>query len=431
MKKNIENTFFLIFFCIVLLWVLFGDLNAAQFKQEELDQIFAPIALYPDSLLAQILMASTYPIEVVQADKWCRENNDLNSTGLVEALEDKRWDASVKSLVNFPDLLQMMAAKIEFTQKIGDAFLSQQKNVMDTIQKLRKKAQEKGTLKTNDEQIVRDNNQIITIDSSDSNALSVPEYDPTEAYGYWWYSDYPPYYWYPSDELRDRIKNRLEEGPRPTPYSLRNRIQNGPAWGYAWVGIDWSNRSVNLDTARNSNLNQNINRNFYTKNYQKTAQVDQSGKGTWQHNPADRMGVPYGDRAAAEKYKQTSSPEAVQSREPYRGRTQASQGLNHSGTEQPRQELSRGEAAQRNRDAREQARANEPRTNRNAGDHSSNQGEAFQGISNGNAVRNASSRGQMSRQAVANTPSVARPAAPPPAAPRPMTPPGGFGGRRR
>ena len=109
------------------------------FKQEELDQLLAPIALYPDSLLSQTLMASTYPLEVVQAARWVEDNASLEGDALTTALEQQNWDPSVKSLVNFPQVLQMMNEKLDLTQKLGDAFLAQQNDVMDTIQKLRKK----------------------------------------------------------------------------------------------------------------------------------------------------------------------------------------------------------------------------------------------------------------------------------------------------
>ena len=126
-----------------------GDKN---FKQEELDQLLAPIALYEDSLLAQILMASTYPLEVVQATRWAKKNESLKGDALTTALEQQDWDPSVKSLVNFPQVLQMMNEKLDWTQKLGDAFVSQQKGVLDTVQNLRKKADSEGNLKTTKEQ---------------------------------------------------------------------------------------------------------------------------------------------------------------------------------------------------------------------------------------------------------------------------------------
>jgi hypothetical protein len=145
-----------------------GGSENKSFKQEELEQLVAPIALYPDSLMAQILMASTYPLEVVQAGRWAKKNKDLKGDALTAALEQQNWDPSVKSLVNFPQVLDMMSEKLDWTQKLGDAFLAQQKEVMDTVQKLRAKAEAEGNLKTTKEQkvVVEKETQTIVIESS-------------------------------------------------------------------------------------------------------------------------------------------------------------------------------------------------------------------------------------------------------------------------
>ncbi|MGW8185792.1 MAG: DUF3300 domain-containing protein, partial [Desulfobacterales bacterium] len=147
------------------------------FKPEELEQILAPIALYPDSLLAQVLMASTYPLEVVQADRWAKQSTNLKGDALTAALEKQTWDPSVKSLVNFPEVLTMMSEKLDWTQKLGDAFLAQQKEVMDTVQKLRQKAEEAGNLKTTDEQKVVVEQEKIIIEPASPEVVYVPTYN--------------------------------------------------------------------------------------------------------------------------------------------------------------------------------------------------------------------------------------------------------------
>src|SRR4029450_633609 len=124
------------------------------FKTEEIEQLVAPIALYPDSLVSQILMASTYPLEVVEAARWLRANKTLKGDALTTALEKQTWDPSVKSLVNFPQVLDMMNEKLDLTQRLGDAFLAQQKDVLEAIQRLRAMAQAQGNLKTTKEQTV-------------------------------------------------------------------------------------------------------------------------------------------------------------------------------------------------------------------------------------------------------------------------------------
>jgi hypothetical protein len=163
------------------------------FKQEELDQMLAPIALYPDDLLSQILMASTYPLEIVQAARWTNQNKDLKGDALTEALEKQDWDASVKSLVNFPDVLSKMNESLEWTQKLGDAFLAQQKQVMDTIQMLRKKAQEAGNLKDSPQQKVVVEKETIIIQPAQPETIYVPSYNPAVVYGAWWWPLFPPF----------------------------------------------------------------------------------------------------------------------------------------------------------------------------------------------------------------------------------------------
>ena len=124
------------------------------FKPEELEQLVAPIALYPDALLAQVLMASTYPLEIVEAARWQKDNPDLKDKALEDALQKQSWDASVKSLTAFPPVLTMMNDELDWSQRLGDAFLAQQSDVMEAAQTLRAKAKETGNLESNDQQTV-------------------------------------------------------------------------------------------------------------------------------------------------------------------------------------------------------------------------------------------------------------------------------------
>jgi hypothetical protein len=157
------------------LWVFAQDQPATKkFKQEELDQMLAPIALYPDSLLAQILMAATYPLEVVVADRWAKANKNLKGDQLNDVLDKKDWDPSVKALVPFPQVLSMMSEKLEWTQKLGDAFLDQQDEVMDTVQKLRAKAGAAGNLKDTEEQKVIVKERGIEIEPAQPEVVYVP-----------------------------------------------------------------------------------------------------------------------------------------------------------------------------------------------------------------------------------------------------------------
>ena len=169
----------------------------AVFRPEELEQVLAPIALYPDPLVSQILMASTYPLEVAIADRWTKQNSSLKGDALTKALEAQDWDPSVKSLVNFPQVLTMMSEKLDWTQKMGDAFLQDQKKVLDTIQSLRAKAQASGNLQTTKEQTVIVEEKIIKIEPASPQVVYVPTYNPTVVYGAWPYPAYPPYSYYP------------------------------------------------------------------------------------------------------------------------------------------------------------------------------------------------------------------------------------------
>ena len=170
-------------------------------KPEELDQLVAPIALYPDTLLAEVLMASAYPIDIVQAERWLRSHKNLKGDQLKAAIAKEDWDESVKSLMATPSVLTMMNENLDWTEKLGDAVVAQQPDVMDAIQRLRAKAQANDKLKSTKQQTVTVNEvqgkQVIAIAPTDPETVYVPYYDPAVVYGTWPYSDYPPYYWPP------------------------------------------------------------------------------------------------------------------------------------------------------------------------------------------------------------------------------------------
>ena len=348
------------------------------FKQEELDQMLAPIALYPDSLLAQIFMASTYPLEVVQADRWAKQNTTLKGDGLTAALEKQPWDPSVKSLANFPQVLTMMSEKLDWTQKLGDAFLAQQKDVMATVQTLRKKAVEAGNLKTTSEQQVIVEKETIIIQPASPQVVYVPTYNPTVVYGAWPYPAYPPAPYYPPGYSAGTVLLAFGAG-----------VAVGAAWGYAWGGCNWHGGDVDVDINRNTNINNNINRGNYAKQYQ-------GGQGNWQHNPEHRKGVSYRDQATGQKFNRASTNDAVQSRENFRGRAETG-----------RQDIDRGGADQfRGSQGSGQRSGLEGRAGtREAGtrDLSGQGGSALSGMDrDGSATRDASNRGSSSRQSMSS-----------------------------
>jgi len=336
-----------------------GTEESKTFKQEELDQMLAPIALYPDDLLTQILMASTYPLEIVQAARWTKQNKDLKGDQLTEALEKQDWDPSVKSLVNFPDVLGRMNENLQWTQTLGDAFLAQQKQVMDTIQMLRKKAEEAGNLKDNPQQKVVKEQETIVIQSANPEVIYVPSYNPAVVYGTWWWPALPP------------PPPFFPFFPVATPYAYGAMafgagIAMGAAWGYAWGHANWHGGDVNINASRNTNINNNINRDKY-KNDMKNKGLGEGGQGKWKHDASHRKGASYRDQGTAQKFNRGSSSDAAKSREAFRGRS-----------EQGRQDLSRGGGDRGGRDS------------------------AFGGGQRGSDVRQQSSRGSSSRSSMSS-----------------------------
>lgn len=291
------------------LFVLAGRPASAQtagdeaYPQEELDQLLAPVALYPDQLLTQILIAATYPMDVVEAADLVRRNPNLDIAILDQVLEEKNWDPSVKSLAAFPQVLAMMNDQFDWMQRLGNAFLVDQARVMDTVQRLRQKALAAGNLRSTAQQtvIVRDN-QII-IEPVQPDVVYVPLYNPMLIYGPWWAPNYPPWFWYP---------------PPIYGYSSGAVISTGIIFGTAWLisqdhwhwaHPNWHDHRVHLNTGNNR---------FWNRPEFPGAQRPMPG-GTWQHAPEHRRGVAYPDAATHDRFL-GGDPGAVRSRQDFRGR---------------------------------------------------------------------------------------------------------------
>ena len=267
------------------------------FTQQDFDELMAPIALYPDALLAQVLMASTYPLEVVEAARWQKANASLKDKALEDALAGQPWDPSVKALASVPQVLTMMNEKLDWTTKLGDAFLSNQEDMMKTAQALRKKAEAAGNLKSSKEMTVsketENNVQIIKIEQPAPETVYVPTYNPATVYGTWWYSYPPPYYYYP---------------PGYAYAGAGLAFASGVFWGAAIAGgIGWGNNEININ--RNTNINTGNRNNI-------------QGGNKWQHNPEHRKGAAYRDNGTAQKYNRGGDRAASQSREQFRGRAE-------------------------------------------------------------------------------------------------------------
>jgi hypothetical protein len=267
------------------------------FRPEEIDQIVAPIALYPDALLAQVMTASTYPLEIVQAARFVEQNKGLDGEKLIAAAKDKDWEPSVKAMLSFPDVLLMMNEQLEWTEKLGNAFLGQQKDVMASVQRLRQKAQESGNLKTTNEQkvVVEKETQVIVIESASPQVVYVPAYNPAVVYGVWAYPAYPPAPVYPPGYVAGAALFSFGVGV----------AVGAAASGYGAWGCGWGHNEVNINVSRQNNFTKN---NY--ANAQKY-QVNPNNKNqTWQHNPQHRKGAQYPNQATAQKYGQQRSGSA-------------------------------------------------------------------------------------------------------------------------
>jgi hypothetical protein len=268
--------------------------DAELLKPEQLEALAAPIALYPDELLANVLAASTYPLEVVQADRWLKERKTLKGDALKKEVEKQSWDNSVKALSSTPDVISMMSDKIDWTKSLGDAVLAQQADVMDAIQRLRSKAYDNKKLVTNKQQKVsvqaQESKQAIVIESTSPDTMYVPYYDPAAVYGTWPYAAYPPYYFgYPS-------------------YIGAGVIATGLAFGAGWAIGRWGNYW-------GGGFNWG-NRNLYVNHYNRINNVGNS----WQHNSAHRQGVRYNNANVQQRFGNNNLRAGASNRMDFRGR---------------------------------------------------------------------------------------------------------------
>jgi hypothetical protein len=385
--------------------------KAVPFKPEELEQIAAPIALYPDSLLAQVLMASTYPLEIVLAARWAKEHPDVKGDAVAKAVENETWDPSVKSMVAFPDVLNMMNEKLDWTQKLGDAVLAQRKELMDAVQRLRVKAKDSGNLKSGKEQTVKTEAapagstapQVIIIESPSPEVVYVPTYNPTVVYGAWPYPAYPPYYYYPPG---------YAAGTAFLSFSVGMFVGSA-----MWGGCNWGHGDIDVNVNRYNNFNRN-NINNVNRNNVNRSNVNNR----WEHNSSHRQGVGYRDSATQQRYGRGSSQQSLQARENYRGRDSSNNQLGTGDLGGGNESRDLGGRGNENRDlggggeSRDMGtRSNEYRDlggggeNRNMSDasrdfdrssgaaSSGRSSDAFKGVDNAARTRSHSSRGASSR----------------------------------
>jgi hypothetical protein len=275
---------------------------APKIPADQLDSLVAPIALYPDPMLAQVLAASTYPLEIVQLQQWLSKNSGLKDKALVDAVEKQDWDPSVQGLAALPEVVKFLADDIQWTTDLGNAFLAQQNDVMEAVQRMRQKAQSKGNLKSTEQQTVEtkvvESKQVIVIQQANPEVVYVPSYNPTVVYGAPVYP-YPPVAYPPPGYYAAGLAISFGVG-----------LAMGAAWGGGWgYGCGWGgNNNITINNNNNFNRNSNINGgnrnqiNGGNRNNINGGNRGGAGGNNWQHNPQHRGGTPYGNRETANKF---------------------------------------------------------------------------------------------------------------------------------
>jgi hypothetical protein len=258
-------------------------------QPEQLNDLVAPVALYPDPLLGQILVAATYPLEIVEASQWLQANGGLHGPALIDAAKQQPWDPSVQTLVATPEVLMRLAQNIRWTTDLGNAFLAQQADVMNAVQTMRVRAQRRGNLYSTPQETVgvqtTAGQQAVTIIPADPQELYVPEYNPAYVYGppVWGY--YPPMY-YPSSFFF---------GP---PINFGGLFLGWGGWGLFGWGPSWFARSILLNGLFFGR--------FFGGVFGFGVGYHGSGYAVWAHDPMHRMGIAYPNRTLAARYQGAS-----------------------------------------------------------------------------------------------------------------------------
>ena len=281
--------------------------EAPKIPNDQLDALVAPIALYPDPLLAQVLAASTYPLEIMQLQQWLTKNKGLKDKALADAVAKQPWDSSIQAMAPLPDLVKRLADDIQWTTDLGNAFLAQQSDVMDAVQRMRAKAKDTGNLKSTEQMKVEtkviENKSVVVIEQSSPEVVYVPSYNPTVVYG-------PPVYPYPPIAY-----------PPPGYYAAGMAISfgvgmaMGAAWGGGWGNCGWGgNNDITINNNNNFNRNSNISGGNRTTNVGSGNRGGNTGGG-WNHNPQHRGGAPYANKSTASKYGGTARGDSMGNRQ--------------------------------------------------------------------------------------------------------------------
>jgi hypothetical protein len=291
------------------------DQPAATIPADQLDSLVAPIALYPDPLLSQVLVASTYPLEIIQLQQWLDKNKNLKDKALVNEVSKQPWDPSIQAMAALPEVVKRLADDVQWTTDLGNAFLAQQSDVMDAIQRMRQKAQGKGALKSNEqlrvETKVVENKTVIVIEQTSPEVIYVPSYDPVYVYG-------PPVYPYPAIYYPTYSTGTVVAAAA---ISFGVGVALGAAWGGGWGwGCGWGNNDIDINVNNNFNRNTNISGGNRVNNI--------NGGNKWQHNPRHRGGAPYPNRGTADRFGGTARGDSLANRQRAAGKQLDRQGGN-------------------------------------------------------------------------------------------------------
>jgi hypothetical protein len=283
----------------------------ARIPPDQLDSLVASIALYPDPLLSQTLVASTYPLEIIQLQQWLEKNKNLKDKALTDAVKKQDWDPSIQAMAAVPDVVKQMAENIKWATDLGNAFLAQQTDVMDAVQRMRKKAKDSGNLKSTEQQKVEtkvvESKQLVVIEQASPEVVYVPSYNPTVVYGAPAYP-YPPIAYPPPGYYAAGMAISFGIG-----------IAMGAAWGGGW--------GYNSNWGGNNNITINNNNSFVNNsNRQNVSNRSASGNTNWQHNPQHRGGTPYSNRATANKYGGTARGDSMSTRQANARQSQGQRG---------------------------------------------------------------------------------------------------------
>jgi len=289
--------------------------SAAKIPPDQLDSLVAPIALYPDPLLAQALAASTYPLEIIQLQQWLEKNKNLKDKALADAVAKQSWDPSIQAMAALPDVVKRLADDIQWTTDLGNAFLAQQSDLMDAVQRMRKKAQDKGNLKSTEQQKVEtkviENKSVIIVEQANPQVVYVPSYDPVVVYGPAYYP-YPPIYYPPAGYYAAGIAISFGVGVMMGAF-----WSGGWGWGCGWGGHNDITINRNNNFNRNTNIGGGNRNNIGGRNRPSTQPVRGGGNAgdRWQHNPQHRGGAPYKDRATADRFGGTTRGDSLANRQ--------------------------------------------------------------------------------------------------------------------